>query len=174
MLKDPGGIALAASGDLIVADALSGVLRVSTRTGAQSKIASGPALNGASALALDARGTIYVAAAGPAPVVKASAGAQRLSAKAVAVHLSCRPRCAVLWSMQVTIPGDSGYSEDGSIEAVGSGKTLKVKLVKNVTDRIATALRHKQKPSVTMTLTPQIPGTDAPGKPISVTAPFTR
>jgi hypothetical protein len=161
-LKDPRGIALDASGRVIVADAISGVLAVSTSTGAQSTLASGAGLTGANGIALDASGAIYVTAAGAPPVLKLSAPSQRFSTAGVRLKASCTPRCDLRYEATVQAKGVYPFGQTGEVTGVGAARALTVKLPKSVNRNIAGALAKHRSVRIKVTATAQ----DADGAPV--------
>ena len=174
LLQAPQGLAMTKSGDLIVADATSGVLRVSPGDGKQTKIASGPALTGVHAVALDAAGRIYAIAAGPAPVLTASAaGPQRLSSGAIELRLSCRPSCMVDYTYEI-VSNKLSYYEGDFADAVKATPTLKIKLNAQARKAIeASAVRDKHPTVAVVKLQAITARTGARGKTITVRVPLT-
>jgi hypothetical protein len=172
LLRDPQGLAMTKSGDLIVADATSGVLRVSPRDGKQTKIASGPALTGVHAVALDAAGRIYAIAAGPAPALTASAvGPQRLSSGALELRLSCRPSCKVDYTFEI-LANKLTYYEGFTTGPVKATRTLRIKLNARARKAIASALRDEERTVAVVKLQAITARTGARGKTITVRVPL--
>jgi hypothetical protein len=170
-LHDPRGIALTPSGDLVVADASGAVLGISTQTGKQTTIASGPDFTGATGVAVDATGKIYVTTDGAPPVLKVSAAPhQRVSSAGIRIRASCRPSCTV--SYHYTVNVGSGHG-DGVQTGVGATRTLRVKLGASLNRQIRSALRRGRKVRVTLTLAPENTRTDAPGPGKTVTVRLT-
>jgi hypothetical protein len=172
-LKDPRGIALAASGALIVADATGSVLAVSTNDGAQSTIAAGPGLTGANGVALDASGSIYVTAAGPPPVLKLSAASRRFSTAGFRFKASCTPSCDFHYDVKVQAKGVHPFSVSDVVVGVGRTRTLTVKLPKSVNRDISRALARNRSVRMRLTARPQDGFGGALGKSRSLTVHVT-
>jgi hypothetical protein len=173
-IKDPRGIALDASGRLLVADASSGVLAVSTTNGAQSTLASGPALGGVNGVALDARGNIYVTAPGAPPVLKVSAKSRRLSAAGFRFKASCKPRCEFGYSADVQAKGIDRYSDSGGIATVGSTRTLTARMGKLMRRDIARELARHRTVRIKLTAYARDVDGDQVGKTVGLTVRLTR
>jgi hypothetical protein len=176
MLKAPQGLALTESGDLIVADATSGVLRVATRTGKQTLVASGPALSGLHAVALDGAGRIYAIAAGPAPTLTASAvGPQRLSSGMIQVRVSCRPSCSLGYNFNILANNLIAYDPfaDRRVKGVGATRTLNIKLNPAARKAISSALHDKERAVARVKLYAVTARTGAHGKTITLRVPIT-
>ena len=177
LLKAPQGLALTASGDVIVADSASGILRVSPGNGKQTKIASGPALSGVQAVALDAAGRIYAIAAGPTPVLTASAvGPQRVSSGTIQIRVSCRPSCAVDYTFDILankLYAYEGFAEK-PVKGVGAARTLKIKLNAQARKAVSSALRDGDRTVARVKLHAITPRTGAPGRTITVRVPLIR
>jgi DNA-binding beta-propeller fold protein YncE len=124
-LKQPTGVALTPAGDVVVADAVSGVLRISAQTGAQTVLAAGRDVTQASAIAADGAGNVYVAAMGAVRFKAKAKHRQRVSA--LRVNASCTPRCGLAY--RVTFPGSSNPGTGFRVlERLGSKWSLRVKL----------------------------------------------
>ena len=160
-LRDARDIALTSSGDLIVADATSGLLRISTATGGQSAIASGGNVTGAAFVALDTSGNIYVAASGPAVLKASAARRQRFSESGIRVSASCRPRCSIRYSVALTGTSPAVNGDDGTTQRVSSKRSVRVKLYDGTYDPfdspnefVKQALRRNRIVRAKLTLTP--------------------
>ena len=160
-LHDARDIALTASGDLVVADATSGLLRISTATGKQSTLASGGKVTGAAFVALDAGGAIYVAASGPAVLKASAARRQRFSRSGIRVGASCRPRCSIRYSVALTGSSPSVNGDEGTTRRVSSKQSVKVTLYNGRYDEgdsanadVQKALRRNRVVRAKLTLTP--------------------
>ena len=169
LLRDPVDLAVTPSGDVIVADLTSGVLRISH--GKQSVVASGGNLNGVNGVATDAGGGIYaIAPGGPAAVLNVSAPLrERYSKSGVAVTASCRPRCTLGYSMRYS------FSErKGSLARVGAKRSVRLKFPAQIQRSVAKRLRTYKTAAVTLTMRPQDGHGKALGQPITMTVTLTR
>jgi hypothetical protein len=169
LLRDPVDLAVTPSGDVIVADLTSGVLRISGRK--QSVVAAGGNLNGVNGVAVDTAGAIYaVAPGGPAAVLNVSAPArERFSKSGVAVTASCRPRCTVGYSMRYS------FSErKGSLARVGAKRPVRLKFPAQIQRSVAKRLRTYKTAAVTLTMRPQDGQGNALGQSITMTVTLTR
>ena len=160
-LRDARDIALTSSGDLIVADATSGVLRISTATGAQSLIASGGNVTGAAFVALDTTGNIYLVASGPAVLKASAARRQRFSESGIRVSAACRPRCSIRYSVALTGASPATKGDDGTTQLISSKRPVRIKLYDGTYDPfdsanqfVKQALRRKRIVRAKLTLTP--------------------
>jgi hypothetical protein len=160
-LSDARDMALTPSGDLIVADATSGLLRISTATGAQSTIASGGDVSGAAFVALDAGGAIYVAASGPAVLKASAAPRQRFSRSGISVSASCRPGCSIHYSVALTGISYATGGDPGTTKRVRAKRSVKVTLYDGTYDEgdsanalVPKALRLHRTVRAKLTLTP--------------------
>lgn len=180
-LRDARDIALTSSGDLIVADATSGLLRISTATGGQSTIASGGNVTGAAFVALDSSENIYVAASGPAVLKASAARRQRFSNSGIRVSASCRPGCSIRYSVKLTGISPKANGDPGTTRRVRSKRAVKVKLFDGTYDPfdspnefVKQALRRNRTVRAKMTLTP-IDGLGiAQGKRVTLTVRLVR
>ena len=165
-LKTPNGLAVAPSGDLIVADGTSGILRIAPSTGAQSTIG---AVTGATAVALDAGGSIYVTVPGPPPVLKAAAKArQRVSLRKIQFSASCSPRCLLRYDLRYT---GITYKDDDSSDVgrVSAKKAFKRLTPTFITRQIRSALRKHRTVKAKLVLTPVSTTGGGDGKSITLT-----
>jgi hypothetical protein len=168
VLQSPQGVALDASGDLLVADAKSGLLRIDRATGAQSVVSSGDQLGGANGLAV-ANGTAYVSEAGVAPTVTASASSpQRFTGKGIRFSAACSRACTVGYGVTIAMKGGSGFVQDAAFHAVSAKRTLTIKLPAQVNTRILRALRARRTVTATIAATGQDPRTGAPGRTVTL------
>ena len=134
---------MTSSGDLVVADRTSGVLRISGTTGKQKTIASGGDLTQAGAVALDASDNIYVTASGTVTLKATAKRRQRYSASGIRVKATCRPRCAMAY--RVTFPGATFSGTSFTVKDRQASKwTLRVKFDAATKRSIVKALRRKR------------------------------
>jgi DNA-binding beta-propeller fold protein YncE len=145
-LRNPSDIAMTPSGDLVVADRTSGVLRIATQTGKQSTIASGGNLNGVNDVALDASGNIYaIAPGGPGALLSVSVPRrERFSSSGIGITASCRPRCTLGYSAQL----GCCRKGKGALDRVGSKRAVRLKLPARINRGIAKRLRKYRTASV--------------------------
>ncbi|HEY6886320.1 MAG TPA: hypothetical protein VI300_01035 [Solirubrobacter sp.] len=170
LLRDPVDLTVTPSGDVIVADLTSGVLRISPR-GKQSAVASGGNLNWVNRVAADAGGAIYaIAPGGPAAVLNVSAPVrERFSKSGVAVTASCTPRCTLGYSMRYR------FSErKGSLARIGAKRSVRLKFPAQLQRSVAKRLRSYKTAAVTLTMRPQDGRGKALGQPLTMTVTLTR
>jgi hypothetical protein len=169
LLRDPVDLAVTPTGDVIVADLTSGVLRISR--GKQSVVASGANLNGVNGVATDASGGIYaIAPGGPAAVLDVSAPLrERYSKSGVAVTASCRPRCTLGYSMRYSFS-----ARNGSLARVGAKRSVRLKFPAQIQRSVAKRLRTYKTAAVTLTMRPEDGRGKALGQPITMTVTLTR
>ncbi len=176
LLSEAIAVAVTSSGDVIVADFNSGVLRISP-TGKQSTIASGGNLKGVNTVALDAAGTIYVTAP-PAQGLQISAPSrQRFSAaRGIRISVGCRPDCGVSYRVKAAGTTYDGRLEDkhGNILFIGARKTRYLTLDAKTNRRIATALGRQRTVKVTVSVTPEDDHTEPLEKPTTLTVRLAR
>ena len=171
LLRDPIALAMAPSGDLIVADLTSGVLRI-TPQGKQSVVASGGNLNGVNGVAVDAGGAIYaIAPGGPAAVLNVSAPVrQRYSA-------SGRPCHRVVHSALHARLLDAVFvrrRRRARPLASAPSRRLRLKFPARLQRSIAKRLRKYNTAAVTLTMEPQDGKGHALGRDLVMTVVLTR
>jgi hypothetical protein len=171
-IQAPAGIALTASGDLIVADGNTGVLRISGATGKQTTIASGGDFTQSGSVALDPSGNIYVTASGTV-TLKATAKARQRFSSGIRVNVSCRPRCAFSYRME--FPGQS-YAGTGFelIDRPGSKWTLRLKMGAETKRLLSKTLRSKRSMKVRVKLVPLDGYHQTIGKEVNLTVVLAR
>jgi hypothetical protein len=164
-LKSPRGIALDAAGDVLVADAVNGVVAVSGQGGDQSPTTAKGVLNDATGIAVGADNGIYVSDAGLPPRLRATAARrQTFRRSGIRMSAACSRRCTVGYDVAIRIAGGTGFAKDAAVRNVRARRTLRINLPGQVDRRIATALRRHRAVTATITATPQDPRTGAPGK----------
>ena len=176
LLSEAIALAVTSSGDVIVADFNSGVLRISP-SGKQSTIASGGDLKGVNTVALDAAGTIYVTAP-PAQGLQISAPSrQRFSAsRGIRISVGCRPDCGLSYRVKVAGVTYDGRLEDkhGNVLFMGVRKTRYLTLDAKTNRRIAKALSRQRSVKVTLSATPEDDHTEPLEKPTTLTVRLVR
>jgi hypothetical protein len=163
---------MTSSGDLIVADSTSGVLRISTATGNQATIASGGDFTQSGSVALDPSGNIYVTASGTA-TLKATAKARQRFSSGIRVSVSCRPRCGFAYRM--TFPGQS-YAGTGFelIDRPGTKWTLRLKMGVETKRLLSKTLRSKRSVKVRVKLVPLDGNHQSIGKEVNLNVVLAR
>jgi sugar lactone lactonase YvrE len=158
VLKSPQGLALDASGDVIVADAKAGVVAVAARGGDQSPYTAPGAVVGARGVAVGADGGIYVTEAGPAPSLKATAARrQRFRRSGIAVTLRPSRMATVGYTAAISIAGRTGFAKSAAFGRVQGRRSVRIGLPGQVDARIASALRAGRRVTAKLTLRPQDP-----------------
>jgi hypothetical protein len=163
-LKVPQGITVDPAGDVLVADGTSGVIAVSTQGGDQSPLTNRGAVGGATGIATDAAGNIYITEAGVPPKLVASAASrQRFRTSGIRMSATCSRPCTVGYTANVRIAGATGFAKSAAFRNVSGRRTLRVKLPSQVNRRIASALRGHQRVTAAITVRPQDSRTGAAG-----------
>ena len=157
-LKAPQGLALDAAGDVIVADAKSGVVAVAADGGDQSPYTAPGAVVGARGVAVGLDGGIYVTESGPAPGLKATAAArQRFRRSGIALTLRPTRTATVGYTAAISIAGRPGFTKGAAFRGVQGRRGVWVTLPGQVDARIATALRQGRRVTARVKLWPQDP-----------------
>jgi hypothetical protein len=168
-LKAPQGLALDASGDVIVADASSGVVAVAATGGDQSPYTAPGAIVGAAGVAVDPSGGIYVTEAGPAPRLTATAASpQRFSRSGIAFAARPSRAATVRYTAVVRIAGKSSFAKSAAFANVQGRRALRVSLPSQIDRRIESALRQGRSVSVRLTVRPQDSRSGSLGKATTV------